>query len=164
MRFEVLHQAAGQSVADLQLDLMRENLSSRTYEGYPAQADRLVISPEDLQYDSAGRVILPDGPWNVDTHPNRRDTETEPTLSRQAELLEQGCVLDSRGRPLHPWFLKMLADPAIGAALGKGFNWEWGPNRTADSIILKKHQGQRHVLLIQRGDTGQRALPGGFIN
>jgi ADP-ribose pyrophosphatase YjhB (NUDIX family) len=37
--------------------------------------------------------------------------------------------------------------------------WQWGPNFTADSVVLTD---DAQVLLIQRGDTGAWALPGGF--
>ncbi len=40
--------------------------------------------------------------------------------------------------------------------------WFDGPNLTADAIVIDPKHGQ--ILLIQRRDTGQWALPGGFID
>lgn len=40
--------------------------------------------------------------------------------------------------------------------------WHEGPNFTADAIVLDPDSAK--VLLIQRGDTGDWALPGGFID
>ena len=40
--------------------------------------------------------------------------------------------------------------------------WFDGPNLTADAIVIDPKHGQ--ILLIQRRDTGQWALPGGFVN
>lgn len=40
--------------------------------------------------------------------------------------------------------------------------WHDGPNYTADAVIV--NPGNQEVLLIQRKDTGQWALPGGFID
>lgn len=40
--------------------------------------------------------------------------------------------------------------------------WHEGPNFTADAVLLDYEAAK--VLLIQRGDTGQWALPGGFID
>lgn len=40
--------------------------------------------------------------------------------------------------------------------------WHVGPNYTADAVIIDP--GGNNVLLIQRKDTGQWALPGGFVD
>ena len=40
--------------------------------------------------------------------------------------------------------------------------WFDGPNHTADAVILDPHTDK--ILLIRRGDTGEWALPGGFID
>ena len=40
--------------------------------------------------------------------------------------------------------------------------WFDGPNLTADAVVV--HPKSARILLIKRGDTGQWALPGGFIN
>jgi ADP-ribose pyrophosphatase YjhB (NUDIX family) len=143
-----------------QLNLLREGLARQAYPGYPELADRLVMHPADLSRDDAGRFVLPEGPWTVDTHPDQPFPEVAPTPAKQQELLDQGYALDARGRPLHPWLLKMIADPLIGAVLGKGSLWEWGANRTADAVVIKNG----HVLLIRRSDVSEWGLPGGFID
>ena len=74
--------------------------------------------------------------------------------------MTQGRQLDSQGRPLHPLFREMISDPNIGVVNGKGAYWHWGPNFTADPVIIKGD----NVLLIKGSDTGQWALPGGFID
>jgi ADP-ribose pyrophosphatase YjhB (NUDIX family) len=74
-------------------------------------------------------------------------------------------TLDQEWRPLHPWWKQMLMRPDIGAAIGKGFYYHWGANYTADAaVIAKQPEGTEKILLIQRGDTGDWALPGGFID
>ncbi len=40
--------------------------------------------------------------------------------------------------------------------------WFEGPNYTADAVII--NPASERLLLIQRKDTGQWALPGGFVN
>lgn len=40
--------------------------------------------------------------------------------------------------------------------------WFDGPNYTADAVII--HRDSQQILLIQRGDTKQWALPGGFVD
>jgi len=46
---------------------------------------------------------------------------------------------------------------------GKGAYWNWGPNYTADPIVITSEQRPR-ILLIKRSDTGEHALPGGFVD
>lgn len=139
-----------------QLDLLREQLHECAYPGYPRQADRLVaMSPADLAYDADGRLVLPDGPWNAGSG----DTAL-PTVTEQQGFADRGLVLDAKGRPLHPWFLRMIADPLIGVALSKGMFRHWADNPTADAAVIKRN----HVLLVKRRGTGQWALPGGFVN
>jgi ADP-ribose pyrophosphatase YjhB (NUDIX family) len=52
----------------------------------------------------------------------------------------------------------MIGDPDIGVVTGKGFFRKWGPNYTADSVIMQAG----HVLLIKRGDSDLLAVTGGF--
>jgi ADP-ribose pyrophosphatase YjhB (NUDIX family) len=59
--------------------------------------------------------------------------------------------------------MNMLTDSEIGAVTGKGFYYHWGPNFTADPIVIAGKEN-RKVLLIKRGDTGKWALPGGFVD
>ncbi len=57
--------------------------------------------------------------------------------------------------PLHPWcdLLEQLPE-------GKGNFYHYGPNYTADPIVITNGK----LLLIQRGDSGKWALPGGFVD
>jgi ADP-ribose pyrophosphatase YjhB (NUDIX family) len=141
------------------LQLMREGLQA-PYRGYPAQADRLVMPYEDLARTPDGRVILPDGLWDVAEHPEGVDTAREVPAEEQARLEAAGLELDAAGRPLHPWFARMIADPLIGVVINKGAMWVWGPSRTTDAIIQKDD----HTLLVRRADTGQWSIPGGFVD
>lgn len=40
--------------------------------------------------------------------------------------------------------------------------WYEGPNYTADAVVI--NPASKRLLLIQRKDTGQWALPGGFVD
>lgn len=65
-------------------------------------------------------------------------------------------TFDGRGRPLNP-------TGATGIE-GRGELGLWGPNHAADNIITRTNgQNELEVLLIQRKDTGQWALPGGMV-
>lgn len=66
--------------------------------------------------------------------------------------------------PVHPWAAEMAADPGIGLVTGKGAYWNYGPNYTADPIVIRRDFEEPHILLIQRADTGNWALPGGFVD
>jgi ADP-ribose pyrophosphatase YjhB (NUDIX family) len=143
-----------------QLMLLEQNLRARTYVGYPELDKRLVRDIRLLGRTALGRLIIPDGTWTIDTHPNRTDSETAPGIEEQQQFLACGLELDERGRPLHPWFHDMIANPTIGVVTGKGFYHNWGPNSTADAIVVQNGA----VLLVQREDTGLWALPGGHVD
>jgi len=147
-------------VKDFQLDLLRANLAKPVYPGYPDFDDRLFIEPGEEEYTPGGRLILPNGPWEINNHPNRNECNEQPELFGSIALLGMGLQLDSKSRPLHPWVKDMLNDPAIGVVTGKGFYRNWGPNKTADPIVIYRDS----ILLVERGDTGSWALPGGFID
>jgi len=121
------------------------------YPGYPET--RLVIEDPNLKIDS---IELPDGPWVMNN--TNLPSESESQVFRDA-----GYKTDSEGRPLHPWLKDMITDPDLGVVTGKGKYWNWGPNYTADPIVITREERPR-VLLIQRSDTGKWALPGGFVD
>jgi ADP-ribose pyrophosphatase YjhB (NUDIX family) len=160
MAYEQHIAGAGDQVAvEENLQLMREGLQV-PYRGYPAQADRLVMPYEELPRSSQGRIILPEGPWDVAGHPEGLDVSRNVSTEEQARLEAAGLELDSAGRPVHPWFARMIADPLIGVVINKGAMWAWGPARTTDAVIQKGD----HTLLQRRADTGQWSIPGGFVD
>lgn len=122
------------------------------YPGYPST--RLTLSAEAI--DTGLPIDLPEGPWQIN------DTDL-PSPEQTAAFVEAGYVVDAKGRPLHPGFREMVTDPSIGVVTGKGRYWNWGPNHTADPIVITKSASPR-ILLIRRGDTGVWALPGGFVD
>lgn len=152
---------------EAQLAQLRENLARGNYPDYPARKHRLVLRPEEVERDFAGRIILPEeiapgtpAPWHIPTHPNRArlGEAALPTEQQQIHFRNQGLELDSLGRPLHPWFWDMLHDPEIGIVTGTGAYWKWGGNETGDSVVLQRD----NLLVAWRKDTGGPALVGGF--
>jgi ADP-ribose pyrophosphatase YjhB (NUDIX family) len=81
-----------------------------------------------------------------------------PSLIEQSRFHEIGIETDELGRPLHPW-----RDQLPHLAEGKGCYWRWGPNYTVDPIVISR-EPEPKILLVQRGDNGKWALPGGFID
>ena len=120
---------------------------NEAYPGYPSQ--RLVLSEQEIDLG-----IIPDGPWTMN------DTD-RPSPDESMSYQEAGYAVDAVGRPLHPFFKEMAINPDVGVISGKGAYWNWGPNYTADAIVITEEVEPR-ILLIQRGDTGNWALPGGF--
>ena len=118
-------------------------------EPYPEYPSRRLVLPEMT-------LDIPDGPWQMN------DTD-RPSPDATNAFERAGYKTDAVGRPLHPLATQMLTDPSIGVVTGRGRYWRWGPNFAADAIVITE-EPQPHVLLIQRGDTGDWALPGGFIN
>jgi ADP-ribose pyrophosphatase len=86
--------------------------------------------------------------------------ESLPSSAEQEYFLAQGLSLDMAGRPLHPWAGSLSKR---GAPVGKGTFYHWGPNKTVDPIVVTTEARPR-ILLIRRHDTGEWALPGGFID
>lgn len=120
------------------------------YKDYPATRFQAESIPDPL----------PPGPWST-----RGDDEV-PDFQTQQLLLAKGVLLDSLGRPLHPWLTEMVTNPRVGVVTGKGVNYEysWGPNYTADPIVVRYDQQEPYILMITRGDGGELALPGGFVD
>lgn len=140
------------TIKEQSLELFAERLATQHYPGYPTE--RYFLS-ENQYSDEA--ITLPPGPW--DTHP-----EQVPTTQERESLAAQDIPQDSLGRPLHPWAKEILTNRRIGGLAGKGFYWNWGPNKTSDPVVLRHDLDEPHVLLIERGDTGNLALPGGFFD
>ncbi len=66
--------------------------------------------------------------------------------------------LDARGRPLNPLGRTGLR--------GRGLLGRWGRNQAGDPLLTRVHPetGRLQVLVIERKDSGQKALPGGMVD
>ena len=67
-------------------------------------------------------------------------------------------LFDSQGRPLNP----------IGRTglCGRGLLGRWGRNQAGDALLtsLDPQSGRLQLLVIERKDSGQKALPGGMVD
>ncbi len=141
-----------------QLELLAAQVHEGIYPGYPPLRERLVASLSSLGRTAAGALILPEtGPWIATPY---NAAEAAPTPDQTRVFVARGLAVDSRGRPLHPWLQDMVENPAIGVCGGKRYYQAWGPNKTADMVT--EHGDS--LLMVERRDTGQWALPGGFLN
>ncbi|MBR7833875.1 NUDIX hydrolase [Actinospica durhamensis] len=142
--------------------------------GYPAT--RLFLSHPDVRLDGT-TLWIPPGPWHITDHHNRRDApaalsdpdvpgpdgeQVDPALT--ARWRAAGLLVDQHGRPIHPDWRLLLAHPRIGLPTGLGFFWRWGPNATADALVIRRTHGRPEVLLVRRRDLDKWALPGGFVD
>lgn len=76
------------------------------------------------------------------------------TRSHDREL---PVAVDSRGRPLNPLGRTGLA--------GRGLLGRWGRNQAGDPLVTRVAvDGQLQLLVIERKDSGQKALPGGMVD
>lgn len=64
---------------------------------------------------------------------------------------------------LHPWHDHPDHQHDFAHEDGKGGFWYYGPNHTADCVILSNEENPR-IALVTRRDNGLLALPGGFID
>lgn len=127
------------------------------YRNYPTAHQRLLAN-QILTLD--GELFIPVGEWWVHTEDNRR-LRPEETQALQAKGVAD---FDSAGRPIHPWYKTLSQNPEFRFACGKGSYYEWGPNYTADPIVMRYDLDEPQVLLIERSDNGKWALPGGFLD
>jgi 8-oxo-dGTP pyrophosphatase MutT (NUDIX family) len=137
------------------LELHAKALQAQTYPGYPTLNERL--QARDLSNDEYGILDIPFGPGWVQSLDYWRNPDFE-------QQFPSVSTYDTQRRPLHPWLNDMLQRPDISFVAGKGAYWNWGPNYTADPIIIRTDLETPHILLIKRKDTGNWALPGGFID
>ena len=71
---------------------------------------------------------------------------------------ETRVALDDDGKPLNP-----LGRTGLG---GRGLLGKWGRNQSGDALLTRvdPDRGRLQVLLIERNDSGQLALPGGMVD
>lgn len=81
-----------------------------------------------------------------------------PKQEETARFIAAGYLIDDKGRPLHP----LLSELDSSIPEGKGGLWHFGPNQTADPIVITCEDRPR-VLLVTRKD-GSLAFPGGFVD
>ena len=163
----------GVAAAPLQLEL---HVKARSGDN-PAYPPRHRVQDALVRWDALFDGYMPPE-W---THPavlsNSRDLATgdrwaDPpdVLALRAEL-EQRTTLAHGGRPSNI----LTFDAKSGAPLnpvgrtglcGRGLLGKWGPNPAADPVITRHHptSGALQVVSMQRKDTLQWALPGGFVD
>jgi ADP-ribose pyrophosphatase YjhB (NUDIX family)/inosine-uridine nucleoside N-ribohydrolase len=71
---------------------------------------------------------------------------------------EVAVALDAQGRPLNPLGRTGLE--------GRGLLGRWGRNQAGDPLLTRMdpETGRLQVLVIERKDSGQKALPGGMVD
>lgn len=74
-----------------------------------------------------------------------------------------GLTLASDGSPIHPFFHEAVMSPE-GIVTGPGFYWFLGENGAADPVFVRTFGGKLQFALIDRGDLGGIALPGGMLD
>lgn len=119
-----------------------------------------LVQTADLEVDGSGRLVIPMGPWETD----RPRPQVADLTNPNPDAKDYYTDIDQSGRPVHPWYREMLSDPTVGIIAGKGTSYYYGPNFTADPIIMRYDHGEPEILLIVRAKSGAVALPGGFVD
>ena len=123
--------------------------SSETYwnQDLPGYKPTVHIDPVVLKFDYTKR----EGGW--------ADPEDHTLVDFTQRCSYCGPIqFDSKGRPRNPVGRTGMCDRGL---LGK-----WGPNHAADPIITRYHPetGLLQLVVIQRTDNGEWALPGGMVD
>jgi ADP-ribose pyrophosphatase len=112
-----------------------------------------VLSYEPTEY-TAEVVLENEGKW--------ADPEDVSALKRRfltrTNTGDVPVLRDEQGRPLNPLGRTGLR--------GRGLLGRWGRNQAGDPLLTRVHpeSGRLQVLVIERKDSGQMALPGGMVD
>lgn len=120
--------------------------------------DALVDWQTDMPAYNPPMLDLPRGATSF-AKPGDKPHSSDPRTIGAFKSLETPTVArDENGYPLNPMGRTGLR--------GRGMLDKWGPTEAADPVITRHHPatGSLEVLLIQRGDTGERAFPGGKVD
>jgi ADP-ribose pyrophosphatase YjhB (NUDIX family)/inosine-uridine nucleoside N-ribohydrolase len=103
---------------------------------------------------TATTVLQHEGDW-ADPQDVRAVKRRFLTRTSQGEV---AVLLDEQGRPLNPLGRTGLR--------GRGLLGRWGRNQAGDPLLtrLDPESGRLQLLVIQRKDSGQQALPGGMVD
>lgn len=138
-------------MSELPFNLNMAKSEHSRYPDYPKV--RLVLSETELM-PLDGKIDIPDGLHTMNNAPLPTPEETE-------NFEKAGYQTDTQGRPLHPWFKRLVTDPEVGIITGKGSLWNWGPNYTVDTVLVTNQERPKILLIQLHSDTW--AIPGGFL-
>ena len=136
---------------------------------YPARAD---VPDESVEWDVPWEGYAPVEFLHEVVTANSRELSTgqgwadpgEP----ERELIEQRGSYEIRKVPPHRWAFRdgRPLNPRGRTGLSnRGLLGKWGANHAADPIVTRfsPRDGRLEVIVIQRQDTGEWALPGGMV-
>lgn len=166
------------SVAQLTHEMVQVVDTASRFAGYPQQG--LTMTENEYEtWIAVGRPVerLVGTPGNrptyfVERHANRYTSDGSPKSSNVTPYdgmtqLSHPTVEDqawaSDGSALHPFLKVLLTKTKRGLPTGPGFYWNIGPMEAADPVVVRVVNKKLQVLLVQRGDGGGLALPGGMV-
>ena len=140
---------------------------TRARSAHPAYPARFAVPDERLDFAAPWSEYRPadfTAPSTAKHSPDPVDAAAIGASAWHCRDSSHPFVLESEsGRPLNPFGRTGLR--------GRGKLYYWGANHAADCILLRRRRagaeegsGQRQLLVIQRGDTGELALVGGMID
>jgi len=121
-----------------------------------------------------GHIEIPDGPWHVANHPHRTraGSRIEPTATvdqpidsgRVNHWQTQGLLVDTAGRPLHPYASQLLTRHDIGMCTGPGFHYGYGPQLIGNLGLRRQRVDMIEYAVVAVERSGQLiwSLPGGY--
>jgi ADP-ribose pyrophosphatase len=114
--------------------------------GYkPVEFTHPVVFENDRTVKTVGGWADPADPLSITSEIAARHSFTGP------------LQLNSHGRPINP--------TGRTGYTGRGLLGKWGPNKAADAIVSRRRKdGRLEIVVIERKDTKQWALPGGMVD
>jgi len=162
-------------------------LRVHTVPGYPSYEERLRMEDRTALVAASGDITLPydaTQPWcPADFYPTHATKpqvpgqfldhgDVYPPTAEEARLWEEfGIRRDQRQMPVHPFAEAILLGGETpegtfvqpGGVVTPGYYYQRGPRKTADLLLVAPDAGELHGLVIERGDNGLLAVPGGHI-
>jgi len=161
------------SAAELEKQL-RSGLHVHARGAHPAYPARTRVPDEQVLWSSPSPNYRPTeftAPNVLKNSPDPADPRLIPRLTERASYETNALQLDEQGRPLNPRGRTGLC--------ARGKLYRWGPNHAADPLVTRESEpasgassssasteseSELEVVVIQRGDTQQWALPGGMVD
>ena len=140
------------------IHLLSESIYLRN--GFKTQ--RLLTGGEDINGTILDCIEYIVSKEEADTFVGKGDITVTEIRSLEANI--PGIYYIKDLNPLDNTYCGPLNPKGLTGMIGRGLLGCYGPNHAADPIVTRINNGVLEMVAIQRGDTGEWAIPGGMVN